>query len=267
MPCWACLLPSLAFLTKHRYETAANNGRKLLQTWGLTQQAGRMVVLRRAVALLGRMGGSTPLMYDALGQPAWLAALVGSRNNSGGSRSVYALAAPSIAADIMPCSLGSRWTAGAAGSQLTAGAAAAAAGVAASSPTQLLHLRAFAAGSGRTAALRRLRRAGARAAAGSRASREAAAARVAAGGGDVEAGPATDVVPQEGPASELQVASAVDHPALIITRPVEWCVRPHACAARRHRAATGCAAWRFAVCRSKAIAAPPAVQGHRAAGL
>jgi hypothetical protein len=93
-----------------------------------------------------------------------------------------------------------------------------------SPPAQLLSLRGFAAaaaaGGGRPAALRRLRRAGARVS--GRAGREAALARVEAGGGEVEAGPATDVQPREGSASDLQVASVVDHPALIITRPVEW---------------------------------------------
>lgn len=83
-------------------------------------------------------------------------------------------------------------------------------------------LRGFAAAAdGRAAALRRLRRAGARASGSSR-GREAALARVAEGGGEVERGPAADVAPVEGPADELQVASVVDHPALIVTRPIEW---------------------------------------------
>ncbi|PSC69495.1 Altered inheritance rate of mitochondria 25 [Micractinium conductrix] len=80
---------------------------------------------------------------------------------------------------------------------------------------------AAAASKARSAALRRLQRAGSRAAAGSR-GHEAALARQAAGGGEVEAGPGTDVVPREGAASSVEVASVVDHPALIITRPVEW---------------------------------------------
>lgn len=70
-------------------------------------------------------------------------------------------------------------------------------------------------------ALRRLRRAGARAAAGSRGS-GGALQRLEESGGEVDAGPATDVQPQEGPADQLQVASVVGHPALVITRPVEW---------------------------------------------
>ncbi|KAL4856200.1 putative AAA domain-containing protein [Chlorella vulgaris] len=70
-------------------------------------------------------------------------------------------------------------------------------------------------------ALRRLRRAGARAAAGSRGS-GGALQRLGESDGEVDAGPATDVQPQEGPADQLQVASVVGHPALVITRPVEW---------------------------------------------
>ncbi|KAL4451629.1 hypothetical protein ABPG75_007291 [Micractinium tetrahymenae] len=182
-----------------------------------------MAVVRRSLASWTRqIGLAAPLLQDALDQPAWLAALVGSRSLSAGSRGLCGLAAPAAAADIRSSSLGLRWTAAAASSWQSPGAAAPAAAALAAPPTQLIHLRSFAAGSGRTAALRRLRRAGARASAGSRASREVAAAREAAGGGEVEAGPTTDVAPREGPASEVQVASVVDHPALIVTRPIEW---------------------------------------------
>jgi hypothetical protein len=45
---------------------------------------------------------------------------------------------------------------------------------------------------------------------------------VAAAQGEVQAGPHADVQPREGPANELQVAAALDHPALIVTRPIEW---------------------------------------------
>lgn len=231
-----------------------------------------MAVLRRSAALLGRIGESTALLHETLGQPAWLAALGGSRTVSGGSRGLCALAGPAMAADIRSSSLGSHWAVAAAGRQPAAGAAAAAALEAAASPSQLLHHRSFAAGSGRTTALRRLRRAGARASAGSRASREVAAARVAAGGGDVEAGPATDVVPREGPASEVQVSSVVDHPALIVTRPVEWCahqcMRPHPAAAGAAAAGCGCssvsakpAGFTAAFSTSASVAAPPPCRG------
>lgn len=88
-------------------------------------------------------------------------------------------------------------------------------------PPPLQHqFRGFAAGGGSSAAVRRLRRAGSRVAA-SRGSVEAALTRQEEG--SVEAGPTEDIVPVEGPASEVQVASVVGHPALIITRPIEWC--------------------------------------------
>lgn len=108
----------------------------------------------------------------------------------------------------------------------TSAAAAAAAATRCLRPADAAHLAqtasfAAAASKARSAALRRLQRAGSRAAAGSR-GHEAALARQAAGGGEVEAGPGTDVVPREGAASSVEVASVVDHPALIITRPVEW---------------------------------------------
>ena len=115
------------------------------------------------------------------------------------------------------------------GSQQAPAAAAAAAAAACTFagplPAQLQLSRGFAAGGG-SAAVRRLRRASARAAGASRRAavggREAALERVAAGGGEVEAGPQHDVVPHEGVASTVQVASVVDHPALIVTRPIEW---------------------------------------------
>lgn len=181
-----------------------------------------MVVFRRSAALLRRFALNSAFSRDLSGQAAWITAVAESRNVSGHWRGLHVLAWPATAGKYSSSSLGSHAGAAVAGSQPAHGAAAAAALASAVSPSQLLHLRSFAAGSGRTAALRRLHRAGVRASAGSRASREAAAARAAAGGGDIEAGPATDVVPREGPASDLQVASVVEHPALIVTRPVEW---------------------------------------------
>ena len=168
----------------------------------------------RLLALAGRelkQLGRSPA--DVLLQPAWLAAAVARPFTSGagsyqgapwrqqqlvdGRGRAFSLAAPALP-------------------PAAASAAAAA---------QLLPCRGFAA-DGRPAALRRLRRATARSAVGVGArggGREAALAREAAGGGELEAGPAHDVVVHEGPANSLQVASVVDHPALIVTRPIEWC--------------------------------------------
>ena len=77
--------------------------------------------------------------------------------------------------------------------------------------------------------MRRLQRAAARSGGRSRdaaaASRAPAASHSDTGGSgelDVAPGPTTDIQPRLGSASEPQIASVVGHPALVITRPIEW---------------------------------------------
>lgn len=170
----------------------------------------------RVLALVRQLGGS-PAVTDALQQPAWISATLGLavKPFSSGPGSLQ-----------RPCwhsqqAVGDRQSAAAASSAAVGALLPAAA--AAQQPC-----RGYAAASkGSSAALRRLKRASARVATGvgSRhaAGREAALAREEAGGGEVEAGPAHDVVVHEGPANSVQIASVVDHPALIVTRPIEWC--------------------------------------------
>lgn len=65
---------------------------------------------------------------------------------------------------------------------------------------------------GKKAAVRRLRNASARAAGGRPSGPQTALQRA----------PTVDVQPSEGPAGAAAVAGVVNHPALIVTRPVEW---------------------------------------------
>lgn len=171
----------------------------------------------RVLALVRQLGGS-PAVTGALQQPAWISAALGLgvkpfSSGPGGLQRPWWHAQQAA---------GGRQNAAAA-SSAAAGALLPAAAAAAQQPC-----RGYAAASkGSSAALRRLKRASARVATGvgSRhaAGREAALARQEAGGGEVEAGPAHDVVVHEGPANSVQIASVVDHPALIVTRPIEWC--------------------------------------------
>ncbi len=171
----------------------------------------------RLLALARQLGGS-PAVTDALQQPAWISAALGLALKPFSSGPSGVLRPPGH-----PQQPPSGRHSAADASSLTVGAPLPSAAAAAA---QLQPRRWYAAASGRPAAVRRLRRASARAAVGvgSRGGgREAALARQEAGGGEVEAGPAHDVVVHEGPANSLQIASVVDHPALIVTRPVEWC--------------------------------------------
>ena len=193
----------------------------------------------RLLALARQLGGS-PAVTDALQQPAWITAALGlavKPFTSGPSSLQRSSWRPQQSAD--------GGYSAAAASSLAVGALPPPAAAA-----QLQPSRRFAAASGRPAALRRLKRASARAAVGvgSRGSggKEAALARQEAGGGEIEAGPSHDVVVHEGPANSLQIASVVDHPALIVTRPIEWCA---GCAAGL-RCAT-----KLLACRCRSVAA------------
>ncbi|KAL4433408.1 hypothetical protein ABPG77_010261 [Micractinium sp. CCAP 211/92] len=122
-----------------------------------------MVVLRRSVALLRRFALNSASSHNHLGKPPGSPPSPTAEMFLEAGVASARLAGPATAGNISLSSLGPHLGAAVAGSQPAPGAAAAAALAAAASPSQLLHARSFAAGSGRTAALRRLRRAGVRA--------------------------------------------------------------------------------------------------------
>jgi hypothetical protein len=91
------------------------------------------------------------------------------------------------------------------------------------SASRQLHSSAAAHESASSAALRRLSQAHARRERALEAREHKPAATAAEGGLVPAPAPnATVVTPREGAASELQLAAALDHSALIVTRPIEW---------------------------------------------